>query len=53
MGFRKSGEYWFRGGRRVCSQVKREILVKNTILGTSAAVSIQVPKYQNKFIIWV
>ena len=36
-----------------CSQVKREIWGKITILGTSVAVSIQVPKFQGKFTIWV
>ena len=36
-----------------CSHVKREIWGKITILGTSVAVSIQVPICQGKFTIWV
>ena len=36
-----------------CSKVKREIWGKITILGMSAAVSIQVTKCQGKFTIWV
>ena len=37
----------------MCSQVKREIWRKVYNLGTSVAVSIQVPKCQGKFTIWV
>ena len=53
MGSESQGNTGSEERGEVCSQVKREIWREITILGVSVAVSIQVPKCQGKFTIWV